>query len=222
MSESAAARWSATAAASLDLRSARAAALFMACDRSRAARTARPVGRCFTRTAVSTLLTFWPPAPPARIVVISRSAGSSSATSGGSAGWSSGSSGTGSTLAKDVWRLAAELKGDWRTSRCAPRSARSSPKALGPRSSSDAALRPPGCSPSARSSSSTAKSRRSPKRWYMRSSMAVQSWASRPPAPAVSSRRQSHASYGPSSARAASYASAPARKSASASAAASA
>jgi homoserine acetyltransferase len=51
------------------------------------------------RTAVSTLFTFCPPLPPARIVVISMS------LSGTSMSMSSSSSGTTSTAAKAVWRV---------------------------------------------------------------------------------------------------------------------
>ena len=48
-------------------------ALFCIWLRSRVHLTAMPVGTWRMRTAVSTLFTFWPPAPPDRMVVISRS-----------------------------------------------------------------------------------------------------------------------------------------------------
>ena len=57
---------------------ARARVLLAIWDRSAWQRTARPVGMWRTRTAVSTLFTFWPPAPPARMVVISMSSSGSS------------------------------------------------------------------------------------------------------------------------------------------------
>mmetsp|Transcript_22203 Transcript_22203/g.57910 ORF Transcript_22203/g.57910 Transcript_22203/m.57910 type:complete len:211 (-) Transcript_22203:147-779(-) len=178
----------------------RASRLFAAWVRSRVDLTATPVGRCTMRTAVSTLLTFWPPAPPARAVVISRSLSSKSTMSCGNAGWSSGNSGIGSTLANDVWRFAALLKGDCRTSRCAPRSPRNKPNACGPSTWSVTLFTQPGWSPSARSSSRHRRPRASQKRAYMRATMAVQSWASRPPAPACTSKRHAHASKGPFSA----------------------
>ncbi len=59
----------------------------------------RPVGKWRRRTAVSTLFTFCPPLPPARMVVISMS------LSGTSMLISSSSSGTTSTAAKAVWRV---------------------------------------------------------------------------------------------------------------------
>ena len=37
---------------------------FLSCERSSWQTTTMPVGRCVMRTAVATLLTFWPPAPP--------------------------------------------------------------------------------------------------------------------------------------------------------------
>ena len=69
-----------------------------------------------------------------------------------------------------------------RTSRCTPRSALRKPYAYWPRISSVASLIP-ASSPSCRSSSSTSKPLRSPKRVYMRSSICAQSWLSVPPAP---------------------------------------
>ena len=47
--------------------------LFISCERSASQRTDRPVGMWRTRTADSVLLTCCPPAPPALMVVISKS-----------------------------------------------------------------------------------------------------------------------------------------------------
>ena len=55
------------------LRMARAFSLFCNWERSWVQRTAIPVGKWVIRTAVSTLLTFWPPLPPALEVVMSKS-----------------------------------------------------------------------------------------------------------------------------------------------------
>src|SRR3989344_3082441 len=49
--------------------------LFWACERSEVHFTSMPVGLWMIRTAVSTLFTFCPPAPPERDVSTSRSAG---------------------------------------------------------------------------------------------------------------------------------------------------
>ena len=92
--------------------------LFWSCERSWVQRTNRPVGMCRIRTAVSTLFTFWPPAPPEREVVISRS------LSGMSSFTSSSSLGITSTPAKLVWRLSLALNGEMRTSRWVPFSLR--------------------------------------------------------------------------------------------------
>ena len=73
----------------------------------------RPDGTCTMRTALSTLLTFWPPAPPDRIVLTSRSAAGIST----SASASSRSSVISSTPAKLVCRLFAALNGESRTRR---------------------------------------------------------------------------------------------------------
>src|SRR5580704_12820177 len=51
--------------------------------------------------------------------------------------------------------------------------------------------------PSVASSTSTLKPRRSAQRWYMRSSISVQSCASVPPAPACTSHTASNSSYSP-------------------------
>mmetsp|Transcript_35587 Transcript_35587/g.113780 ORF Transcript_35587/g.113780 Transcript_35587/m.113780 type:complete len:228 (-) Transcript_35587:434-1117(-) len=202
MSLSLEARWSARTARSLDRKRAMAAFLFMPCVRSRLALTTMPVGLWTMRTAVSSLLTFWPPAPPLRIVEISKSASGISLTSSfdedSSSSSFSGMTGTGSTEAKDVCRFAWELKGLCRTRRWAPFSLRSKPKAPGgPPTLSVADFKQPGWSPGDDSKVSTLKRRRSPNRAYMRCSMPHQSWASEPPAPAWISKRQSHLSYGP-------------------------
>ena len=63
--------------------------------------TTMPVGRCVMRTAVSTLLTFWPPAPPARNVSMRNSSGLTTIS------MRSSISGMTKTEAKDVWRRAA-------------------------------------------------------------------------------------------------------------------
>ncbi|MNT76497.1 hypothetical protein D3C72_2155080 [compost metagenome] len=75
------------------------------------------VGRWVMRMAVSTLFTFWPPAPPERKVSMRRSLGSMSRS------MSASISGITSTPAKAVCRLPAELKGEMRTRRCVPFSA---------------------------------------------------------------------------------------------------
>ena len=62
-------------------------------------------------TAVSTLLTFWPPLPPDRAVDISTS------ESGMSISMVSSISGVTSMEAKEVCRLPAESKGEMRTRR---------------------------------------------------------------------------------------------------------
>mmetsp|Transcript_5060 Transcript_5060/g.17564 ORF Transcript_5060/g.17564 Transcript_5060/m.17564 type:complete len:352 (+) Transcript_5060:2715-3770(+) len=153
--------------------------LLSACERSCAHLTAMPVGMCLIRTAVSTLLTFCPPFPPARIVVISRSS-SGMATSA----TSSGSSGITSTAANDVSRVPPELKGDMRTKRCVPFSERNLPYANRPCNSMVEFLIP-APSPAARSPLRTSNPRDSPHRRYIRSIISAQSCASIPPAPAV-------------------------------------
>ena len=74
-----------------------------------------PVGLWVRSIAVSTLLTFCPPAPEALIVVISKSAAGISISV-----LSSSSSGITSTAAKLVCLAPLALKGDFRTSRCVP------------------------------------------------------------------------------------------------------
>ena len=63
-----------------------ASSLFLSCERSCVTNRRMPVGLCVRSTAVSTLFTFWPPAPPDRAVEMSRSFGSmvtvTSSTSG--------------------------------------------------------------------------------------------------------------------------------------------
>ena len=75
------------------------------------------------RTAVSFFCMCWPPAPCARKVSMFRSFAfiviSATASMSGKA----------STIVKDVCRLFAESKGEIRTSRCTPRSARKYPNA---------------------------------------------------------------------------------------------
>mmetsp|Transcript_43941 Transcript_43941/g.110271 ORF Transcript_43941/g.110271 Transcript_43941/m.110271 type:complete len:392 (-) Transcript_43941:144-1319(-) len=138
-----------------------------------------PVGTCFIRTAVSTLLTFCPPAPPLRMVVISRS------PSGISKSWGiSSSTGITSTAAKLVSRVAALLKGDCRTRRCVPCSPDSSPYACRPDTSSTTDFTP-ATSPGLRSDVAADSPAFSAYRVYIRSSISAQSCASVPPAPAV-------------------------------------
>ena len=147
------------------------------------------------RTALSTLLTFWPPAPPDRIVLTSRSAAGIST----SASASSRSSGISSTPAKLVCRLFAALNGESRTRRWVPRSERSSPYAYSPSIVSVADLIP-ASSPSVRSVSvARAPGCRSAHRVYIRSSISAQSCASTPPEPARTVRTAPHASCSPSS-----------------------
>ena len=52
----------------------RASLRFIACERESCTVTLSPLGRCRSVTAVETLLTFWPPGPPERANVYSRSA----------------------------------------------------------------------------------------------------------------------------------------------------
>ncbi|MNS50597.1 hypothetical protein D3C72_832500 [compost metagenome] len=96
---------------------------FCSCERSFWQLTTVLVGRCVMRMAVSTLFTFWPPAPPERKVSMRSSLGSMSSSRSASI------SGITSTPAKAVWRLPAELNGEMRTNRCVPFSACSLPKA---------------------------------------------------------------------------------------------
>src|SRR5207253_1327897 len=77
-----------------------------------------PVGRCVIRTADDVLFTCWPPAPLERKVSTLRSSGRISIASSASI------SGITSTSANEVWRRCAWSKGERRTSRCTPRSAR--------------------------------------------------------------------------------------------------
>mmetsp|Transcript_16740 Transcript_16740/g.34494 ORF Transcript_16740/g.34494 Transcript_16740/m.34494 type:complete len:304 (+) Transcript_16740:496-1407(+) len=176
--------------------------LFMDWLRSCVHLTFSPLGRCLMRTAVLTLLTFWPPAPPLRMVVISRS------LSGMSMSLRSASSrkmGATSTPANVVWRLLLALKGDRRTSRCVPFSplnhpygccADPSPPPAGEETIISTLLNPttsPCCSSSILMVYPVFRAWRS----YMRFRSATQSLASVPPAPAVSRIRQGWSSYGP-------------------------
>ena len=70
-----------------------------------------PVGLCLRMTAVSTLLTFCPPAPPERAVWMSSSAGLISIS------MLSSISGVMSMEVNVVWRLPAESNGEMRTRR---------------------------------------------------------------------------------------------------------
>lgn len=74
-----------------------------------------PVGVCFSLTAVDTLLTFWPPAPPARKASNSMSSSLISISVSSSGSW-----GRTSTLANEVWRSWSALKGERRTSLWVP------------------------------------------------------------------------------------------------------
>mmetsp|Transcript_10085 Transcript_10085/g.42414 ORF Transcript_10085/g.42414 Transcript_10085/m.42414 type:complete len:206 (-) Transcript_10085:592-1209(-) len=113
-------------------------ALFADCVRSSSHRTEIFVGTCFTRTAVSTLFTFWPPDPPLRVVVISQSRtnAASPPKASSNASFSSPSSpyrfGTTSIAAKLVCLVASFLNGLWRTSLCVPFSAFKNPYAKEP------------------------------------------------------------------------------------------
>ncbi len=68
---------------------------------------------CLRRTALETLLTFWPPGPLERANSISTSLSLISTSM-------SSMSGTTSTAANEVWRRPLLSKGDMRTSRCTP------------------------------------------------------------------------------------------------------
>ncbi|MCG3184410.1 MAG: hypothetical protein ICCCNLDF_02530 [Planctomycetes bacterium] len=104
--------------------------------------TTIPVGTCVMRTALSTLFTFWPPLPPARLKFSSRSFSLISMSIS-----SDSASGTTSTLANAVCRLPAALNGEIRTSRWVPTSPRRKPAAKGPLINA-AALRMPATSSS--------------------------------------------------------------------------
>lgn len=99
---------------SLDLRSCIAFSLFCNCERLSEFSIIIPVGACRRRTAVSTLFTFCPPAPLARIV--------SNVISAGLILISIVSSTKGYTYTetKLVCLLALESKGEIRTNRCTP------------------------------------------------------------------------------------------------------
>ena len=101
------------------------------------------------RTALSVLLTCWPPAPPARNVVISQSASFTSISA------SSSTSGSTWTEANVVWRRFCASKGEMRTSRWTPASCFSHPYAYGPLISI-VAWRTPTSGPGWRSISTTA------------------------------------------------------------------
>ena len=88
-----------------------------------------------------------------------------------------------------MWRPPAESNGLLRTSRCTPVSVRSRPNAYSP-STLIVALRMPATSPSVSSITSVLKPLRSQYLRYWRSSIAAQSHASVPPAPAWMSMKQ--------------------------------
>ena len=179
MAATSAARCVSATATSLALSRARPFCLFAAWLRSSSHRMVIPVGTCLIRTAVSTLFTFCPPAPPLRMVLISRSESFSNTVSTAP----SSSTGVTSTAANDVCRVASFLNGDCRTSLCVPRSQRKYPYANRP-STSNVTLFNPASSPSLRSTVFIANPRPSHQPRYMRSNISAQSCASVPPAPA--------------------------------------
>ena len=145
-----------------------------------------PLGRCVIRTAESVLLTCCPPAPGSvgvdlQVVLIDLHLPMSSTT------------GETSTPAKLVWRRLAESNGDRRTSRCTPFSLPYSPYAFSPLTRNVADFMP-GLLSGDTSSSSTAKPRFSAQRISIRRTISAQSWASVPPAPALTVTSASPAS----------------------------
>ncbi len=106
------------------------------CERSWVHLIMMPVGLCLSMTAVSTLLTFCPPAPPERAVWMSRSAGLSSISMLLSI------SGVTSMEVNEVWRFPAESNGEILTRRWTPRSALRYPYAYSPSILTVAALMP--------------------------------------------------------------------------------
>ena len=94
----------------------KASSRFAPCVRAAVERIRMPVGKCRRITAVSTLLTFCPPLPPERVVVISMSFSLISILI------SLDTSGVASMEANEVWRFAFESNGEIRTRRCTPRS----------------------------------------------------------------------------------------------------
>src|SRR5271163_3413757 len=136
------------------------------------------VGKWVMRTADSTLLTFWPPWPPARNVSMRRSSGLMLIS------MRSSISGITNADANDVCRRAAWSNGEIRTSRCTPVSPASNPYAFSPANWMVAFLMP-ASSPGVSSSTSAFMFLRSAQRKYIRNRMDAQSCDSVPPAPGL-------------------------------------
>ena len=132
-----AARTASLAARSASYRRARrifiALARFLCCDFSSCITTTMPVGRWVMRTALSVLLTCWPPAPWARNTSIRRSLSSI---------WMSTSSASGSTatVAAEVWMRPWVSVSGTRWTRWTPLSNFSRAKTLRPLISAEASL----------------------------------------------------------------------------------